>query len=106
MQPERPFTEPWQAQVFAMTVHLHDQKVFTWPEWAACLSAELHRPDAAEDGSDYYDHWAVALERLLATKSIAASETIDDVADAWTRAANATPHGQPIELINDPGRSA
>ncbi|MEE1557214.1 MAG: nitrile hydratase accessory protein, partial [Alphaproteobacteria bacterium] len=28
------FDEPWQAQAFAMTVWLHEQSHFTWPEWA------------------------------------------------------------------------
>jgi nitrile hydratase accessory protein len=98
-----PFTEPWQAQVFALTVHLHDQQVFTWSEWAEALSTEVSRPDAAADGSDYYHHWTVALEKLLAAKSVAAPTTVDELAEAWTRAAHATPHGQPIELSNDPG---
>lgn len=102
MQPEQPFSQPWQAQVFALTVHLHEQGLFTWPEWADTLSAELHRPGAADDGSDYYHCWAAALERLLTTKAVASSEAVQAVADAWSRAAHATPHGQPIVLANDP----
>ena len=48
------FPEPWAAEAFAMTVHLHQRGLFTWSEWAETLSAE------------------------------------------------ATPHGKPIELSNDP----
>ncbi len=102
MQPEQPFTEPWQAQVFALTVHLHEQGLFSWPEWAESLSAELHRPDAADDGSDYYQRWAAALERLLTAKAVTSTESVQVMADAWSRAAHATPHGQPIVLANDP----
>jgi len=101
-EPDRPFTEPWQAQVFALTVHLNEQGLFDWSEWAEYLSAELNRPDAAADGSDYYQHWASALQALLAAKGMAAPEIVDRVAAAWERAATATPHGQPIELANDP----
>lgn len=101
-EPEIPFTEPWQAQVFALTVHLHSQDVFTWPEWAEALSAEVTGPHAAEDGSDYYHHWAAALEKLLVAKTVTDQAGVDTMADAWTRAAHATPHGEPIELANDP----
>lgn len=99
----RPFTEPWQAQVFALTVHLHEQGVFAWPEWAEALSAEVGRPDAAPDGSDYYQHWTAALQALLAAKGVAAPDDIDELTASWERAAEATPHGMPIELRNDPG---
>lgn len=98
----RPFTEPWHAQVFALTVHLHEQGVFTWPEWAEALSAKVRRPDAAPDGSDYYEHWTAALEAILAAKDVAGGDRIDELTASWERAAEATPHGMPIELANDP----
>ncbi len=101
-EPDVPFTEPWQAHVFALTVHLHQQEVFTWPEWAAALSAEVTGPDAAADGADYYHHWATALEKLLVEKSVTTEDGVAEVSEAWMRAAHATPHGQPIELANDP----
>ena len=100
-----PFTEPWQAHVFALAVHLHEQGLFTWPEWAEALSAQVTRPDAAPDGSDYYEHWTAALQAVLAERGVASPDRIDDVAAAWERAAEATPHGQAIELANDPRMS-
>ena len=100
-----PFAEPWQAQAFAMVVGLHEKGLFTWSEWAAALSAELKRPDAAADGSDYYECWLRALEQLLRRKRVAGSSEIDDLAAAWARAAHATPHGRPILLQNDPQSS-
>ncbi len=73
MAPDAPvFAEPWQAQAFALTVGLHERGLFSWGEWAAALSAEVHRPDAAPDSHDYYAHWLAALEKLLAAKGFAA----------------------------------
>src|SRR5690606_15824600 len=96
------FAEPWQAQAFALTLALHERGLFSWSEWADALSAEVKSPGAAADGSDYYQRWLAALERLLASKDVAARPEVDAVAAAWERAAHATPHGQPIVLENDP----
>ena len=85
-----------------MTVALHERGVFTWTEWADALSHEVRRPGVAADGSDYYECWLRALERLLASKGIAAATDIDGLSAAWQRAAHATPHGKPILLENDP----
>ncbi|MDX8444995.1 nitrile hydratase accessory protein [Mesorhizobium captivum] len=97
------FAEPWQAEAFAMTVALHDKGLFSWSEWAEALSAEVKKPDAANDGHDYYEHWLAALEKLLSRKEIAGKGEVDELAAAWERAAHATPHGKPILLENDPG---
>ena len=43
-----------------------------------------------------------ALEKLLAAKGVAAPPDVDRLAEAWQRAAHATPHGKPILLENDP----
>ena len=96
------FAEPWQAQAFAMVVTLHKGGLFGWDEWAAALSAELKRPGLAEDGSDYYECWLRALENMLDLKKVTNTGSIEQVAAAWSRAAHATPHGQPILLENDP----
>ncbi len=96
------FAEPWQAEAFAMTVALHEKGVFSWDEWARALSAEVKKPGAAADGHDYYEHWLAALEKLLASKGLAARSDVDAIAEAWERAAHATPHGKPILLENDP----
>jgi nitrile hydratase accessory protein len=98
------FREPWEAQAFSMALALHERGVFTWPEWAATLADEITRAQAAGDpdtGETYYRHWLAALERLVADKGIATRETLDRYRDAWDRAADRTPHGQPIELSRD-----
>ncbi|MET0574409.1 MAG: nitrile hydratase accessory protein [Mesorhizobium sp.] len=96
------FSEPWQAEAFAMTVALHERGLFSWSEWAEMLSAEVKRGDVAPDGSDYYDCWLRALEALLAARGVAPAGDVDALAEAWQRAAHATPHGRPILLENDP----
>ena len=98
------FSEPWQAEAFALTVALHERGLFSWNEWADALSAEVKKPGEAIDGSDYYRHWLAALEKLLAAKGIAMKPDVDAIAAAWKRAAHATPHGKPILLENDPQR--
>jgi nitrile hydratase accessory protein len=95
------FREPWEAQAFAMTLALHDDGLFAWTEWAATLGEEIKKAQAAGDpdtGETYYQHWLKALERLVAEKGVTTGETLMRYRDAWDRAADRTPHGQPIEL--------
>ncbi len=99
---EQVFAEPWQAQAFAMTVALHDHGLFSWSEWAEALSREVKQPGVRADGQDYYDCWLRALEALVAAKGVAGQTEVDALAEAWQRAAHATPHGKPILLENDP----
>jgi nitrile hydratase accessory protein len=88
------FTAPWEARVFAMTLQAHEAGVFSWPEWAENLGAELAKdPDKA-----YYEHWLSAFEGLLARKGVTSLSALSDLQDAWDKAAKTTPHGQPIEL--------
>ncbi len=100
------FAEPWQAEAFAMVVALHERGLFSWSEWADALSAEVKSSDAAPDGSDYYERWLRALEKLLAAKGVAGVGEVDALAAAWERAAHATLHGKPILLENDPERNS
>ena len=95
------FREPWEAQAFAMTLALHERKLFTWPEWAATLADEIKKAQAAGDpdtGETYYRHWLAALERIVAEKGVADAKMLDRYYDAWDHAADRTPHGEPIEL--------
>lgn len=87
-----------------MTVHLHEKGVFGWSEWAEALSAEVHKPGRAVDGSDYFDCWVAALSGLLVKTGVADAEMILALQQSWQRAAEATPHGKAIVLENDPLR--
>lgn len=93
------FTQPWEAQAFAMVVNLHAKGAFTWSEWAGALSANITEADQT---SDYYHRWLSALESLVTTKAMVSSETLRHRKDQWERAALATPHGNTILLENDP----
>jgi nitrile hydratase accessory protein len=97
------FREPWEAQAFAMAVKLHERGVFSWPEWAAALAAELAAAverGEPDDGTHYYEHWLAALERIVDAKRVVSRHELARRADEWDAAARATPHGKPIELHN------
>lgn len=93
---EQVFAAPWQAQVFAMTVALHERGLFTWPEWVQVLGR--HVSAGAPDGSDYYERWADALQELLAQHGVASADEVARGTRAWHEAAARTPHGRPITL--------
>jgi nitrile hydratase accessory protein len=98
------FREPWEAQAFAMTVALYRRGLFSWPEWAAALAAQIKRAQREGDpdrGDTYYHHWLAALERLVSDKGVADTASLERCRDAWERAADRTPHGTPIELRAD-----
>ena len=98
------FAAPWQAQAFAITLALHRQGLFSWPEWAATLAAQIRAAQAAGDpdlGDSYYDHWLAALETLVAAKGASSAAELQRYAQAWGRAAERTPHGKPIALADD-----
>ena len=92
------FAAPWEAEAFAIVVLLHQRGAFGWDEWTQALATEIHGPEARS----YYQHWLVALERLVAEKALADPRELSARRDAWDRATRATPHGRPILLENDP----
>ena len=95
------FAQPWMAQAFALTLALHQRGLFSWPEWADALSAQIaaaaQRGDA-DLGDTYYQHWLAALEQLVARKGAASGAELQRHAQAWAHAAERTPHGQPLAL--------
>jgi nitrile hydratase accessory protein len=102
------FREPWEAQAFALAVSLQERGVFTRSEWAAALGDEIKKAQAAGDpdtGETYYRHWMATLERLIAAKGLADTQTLARTRDAWQRACARTPHGAPIELRPDDFRN-
>ncbi|WP_192963685.1 nitrile hydratase accessory protein [Phycobacter azelaicus] len=88
------FNEPWEAQAFAMAVNLHQNGLFGWNEWADTLSAEIH--SGLE--RSYYEHWLVALEKIVVAKKLTTGQKLIECEAAWHRAAKATPHGEAIVL--------
>jgi nitrile hydratase accessory protein len=97
------FAEPWQAQAFALTVKLSEQRHFAWKEWAAALADELKAAaDRGEpdDGSRYYEHWLATLERMVIAKGLTDQSAMLIRKDAWIEAYRHTPHGKPVELAD------
>jgi nitrile hydratase accessory protein len=102
MSGEHGFDEPWQAQALAIATALQDTGVITAAEWAEALGRRRSGDGLRPDGGDYYNSVVSALEDLLASKDIASQQAVSSLAEAWRRAARATPHGRPISLDNDP----
>ena len=95
------FEEPWQAEAFALVVHLHGRGAFTWPEWARALTARIKAADVqgeAGDGARYYEHWLAALEDLVTEQGMAGTEALAARKVAWADAYRHTPHGKPVTL--------
>ncbi|MGP1355097.1 nitrile hydratase accessory protein [Roseicyclus sp.] len=92
--PDAPFEEPWQAQLFALTVALNEAGRFTWSEWAEVFGPRVQGAPA----SHYWEVWSEALVALLEAKGIAAASEVLAMTERWQDAARATPHGQPILL--------
>lgn len=102
---EPTFEAPWQAQAFALAVALNANGLFTWPEWAECFSTVIREAEpemGIASQEHYYLHWLTALERISARKGLTDLQALDHRYEAWERATHATPHGEPIELRNDP----
>jgi nitrile hydratase accessory protein len=95
------FKAPWEAQAFAMAVALYQRGLFSWPEWAATLAAEITRAQQEGDpdtGETYYLRWLAALEHIVAAKGAVDPAALARCRAAWQHAALRTPHGSPIIL--------
>jgi len=95
------FNAPWEAEAFAMTLALHEQGVFTWPEWAETLANSIKQAQQQGDadlGDTYYQHWLSALEHIVVCKGITDRSELGNLRIAWDEAARSTPHGEPIVL--------
>ena len=100
--PDVPFSAPWQAQLFAMTVAMNEAGMFAWAEWASCFGKELEGV-TTEGNEAYYLAWLRAFERFLVEKGHASADEIARITFAWHEAARSTPHGHPIELASATG---
>ncbi len=96
-----PFDAPWQAEVFALTTHLNESGLFTWPEWAERFSAALAAaPDPIDGGEDYYTIWLDTLLQLLIDQGHATRADVDAMKAQWVDAYERTPHGEPVALTD------
>lgn len=94
------FPAAWAARAFALAVALNERGLFSWSEWAEALGAATAQADDRDpaDPEAYWRCWLAALEELLARKAVARPAELAELQEAWRRAAEATPHGEPVEL--------
>ena len=95
------FSEPWEAQAFAIVVTLFNSGYFTWEEWSDTLAETISGAEAEggpSDGSDYYVNWVTALEQILERKRLADDLSLASVKAEWEKAYKLTPHGKPVSL--------
>ena len=100
-QEEPVFREPWEAEVFAMAIRLHQRGLFSWNEWSIALGQTIKQAQElgdADHGDTYYTHWLVTLERMVMDKKIGDQNNLNQLYAAWNEAAQSTPHGKPIEI--------
>ena len=66
------FSAPWHCELFALTISLHEKKVFDWALWTAALGNKLKDNSVSmEDDLDYYySSWLEALEVLILSKEM------------------------------------
>ena len=95
------FREPWEAHAFALAWRCTSTACSAGrngpPRWPRRSRARRPHGDA-DLGDTYYRHWLAALESLVAAKGASSAQRAGRYRDAWDRAADRTPHGQPIEL--------
>lgn len=92
--PEVPFEEPWQAQLFALTVALNEAGHFSWSEWATIFGPLVQNTEAER----YWEVWSDAIVEMLESKGFAQVSEVQVFTERWQAAARATPHGKPILL--------
>jgi nitrile hydratase accessory protein len=67
------FHDDWERQAFAIAVSLAERGVYQWSEFQQQLIAAIadaEREDPLHPSRGYYESWLVALEKLLAEKSV------------------------------------
>lgn len=97
-------TEPWQAEVLALSIALQETGQISAAEWSTILGEEIEKARAAgdpADGTTYYSHVLAALERIVAENALIATEALDQRRSDWEDAYRRTPHGQPVVLAKD-----
>lgn len=101
--PEPKFSEPWHAQVFALTVVLNEAGHFDWPDWATRFGATLKRHGLNKEldgGDDYFIAWLETLEHYLASMGMAETQDVLTAKAAWEAAYLSTPHGAPVRFAD------
>ncbi len=95
------FSEPWQAEAFALTIQLSRAGHFTWNDWVSTFSAEITAsPQTADEdiNTAYYRQWMQALEKIIAARALITATEAADYEEHWRRSYFHTEHGKPVEF--------
>ena len=95
------FSEPWEAQVFAIAYRLVAEGHITRSEWAQALGQAIEKAQAEGDpdeGGTYYHHVLVAVESITTDKGLTNSEELESKKQQWIDAYLSTPHGEPVVI--------
>ncbi len=82
VDPDRPFSAPWEALAFAIALELTERGLCTWNEFRRHLIERIGQADQArahgwiEAGEGYYTHFLLALEDLLREKGVVDSSAL------------------------------
>lgn len=99
--PQPVFEQPWHAQLFALSVALHAQGLFSWPDWTKRFGARLKHNGADHElngGDDYFTAWLETLEALLVERDPKDKRQLSDLHATWAEAYLSTPHGSPVAI--------
>lgn len=86
---ELQFDAPWQGRVFGMARTLAEAGLYSWDEFREALIAQLDGVVSTGDDFAYYDYFQLALEQLLASKGVVASESLAERTAVFAQ----RPHG-------------
>lgn len=95
------FSEPWQAEAFALTMQLSRAGHFTWAEWVAAFSSEITaspQEECEDVNTAYYRQWMQALEKIVGYRGMATDDEVADYQEHWRRSYFHTEHGKPVEF--------
>ena len=94
------FAEPWQAELFAITLNLHEKGLFNWDSWTKKLGGSLKRDKnkSKDDLEHYFLNWLSVLEETLLEKKVTELTKIMTIEKAWRDAISKTPHGKKVEI--------
>ena len=86
------FAAPWEGRVFGMARRLSEEGLYTWDEFRAHLIsaiADWEADHAPGDEYRYFDHFLIALQSVLAEKSLLDADAVQQRCAEF----EARPHG-------------
>ena len=99
--PQPFFEQPWHAKLFALSLALHEQGLFSWPDWTKRFGIRLKLNGGERElngGDDYFTAWLETLEELLVEREPEILQQLSTMRTAWKDAYLSTPHGSPVTI--------